>query len=352
MPPALHIRHVAKGEARTLRAFLDAHWRPGHALSRSEALLDWLYLDATHGHYHVLAAWDGARIRATLGYLPSRHFDPASSAGHAWLQLWRVEDSLRGTGVGARLVEALDALEAPRSLGVLGMSSAGERAFARLGFRVGALAQAYLVRRDVTAPRLIAGWDGRHDSGARSIGARHFVPLDGPQAMPSALAASRAYLTRRYAGHPCYRYRLYALTDGAPERGEACLVARVVGHRGARALRIVDFLGPDEALCGTRDAWHALLERERCEHADLAHEGIDPAALRAAGFLEREPGSRVVVPSHFEPFEARHVEIRYALRGTLAAGRILRGDSDADRPSVIGARAARAAERSAEGHAS
>src|SRR4051794_4739147 len=98
MTTPAEIGFLKPSELPAFRAFLEKHWLPGHALSVSPRLMDWMYLDRRQDHYHFVVARDPSdgSLEAVLGFLPLDHFDAGLAARDLWLQLWKVRDDRRG----------------------------------------------------------------------------------------------------------------------------------------------------------------------------------------------------------------------------------------------------------------
>src|SRR5205085_2782656 len=120
-----------------------------------------------------------------------------------------------------------------------------------------------------------------------------------------------AYFRSRYLQHPIYRYQCFVLNRiGAPV---GLLATRVATHAGARALRVVDYIGPSETVPELGTPLLAQLRETGAEYADVYNSGIDPQLFARAGFSRVEPGGEDVVPDHFEPFERRNLRILFAV---------------------------------------
>ena len=114
-------------------------------------------------------------------------------------------------------------------------------------------------------------------------------------------------------------------------------MTRICRHGGSLAIRIVDFIGPSDALRGLRDQWSYLLQNLNAEYLDFYNAGIDGGDLLSSGFTRREAGDDIVIPNYFEPFSKENVEIDYMINApTGQTYRIVKGDSDQDRPSLMG----------------
>ncbi len=140
------------------------------------------------------------------------------------------------------------------------------------------------------------------------------------------------YFHDRYLIHPIYNYTVHLVELAG--RAVGLLASRVADHEGARALRIVDFLGDAVVLAELGPALRTLVDRSGAEYADIWTYGVDPDALAAAGFDLVEPDGPVIVPAFFEPYERRNGRIRFAYKApTGASFALFKADGDQDRPN-------------------
>ena len=80
-----------------------------------------------------------------------------------------------------------------------------------------------------------------------------------------------------------------------------------------------------------------ILEQVRnagAEYADVYNWGTDPDLFARAGFSQIDPDGRDIVPDHFEPFEARNIRLRFAIKSDRPVV-LFKGDGDQDRPSQL-----------------
>ncbi|MFA6316396.1 MAG: hypothetical protein WC943_03175 [Elusimicrobiota bacterium] len=326
--------------------FIGRHWSPGHVLSRSRSLMDWQHQDRSQpDRYNWLLAEREGDLLGILGFIPTSLFDRGLAGNNCtWLSLWKVRDDARHAGLGLGLLRALEKLEPSAPLGVLGINPAHPPMYRALGYKTGQLAQ-HAVFNPGAARKLAAApasfplpLPRPGDAVLRPLTA---VSLDadcvglklGSRAA-AAPAKTPSYFLNRYLRHPIYRYDLRLVeADG---RAQGLLATRVAEHGGARALRIVDFLGESSVLGRCGSSLGCLLEETGAEYADLWEHGLDRDALAAAGFSRVEPDGPLIVPNHFEPFTGLRSRIEFAVRGHAGTPFvIMRGDGDQDRPNAL-----------------
>ena len=133
--------------------------------------------------------------------------------------------------------------------------------------------------------------------------------------------------------------RVTSIPIAAPSRSTmsaaiALLVTRLATHAGRSALRIIDYVGPEDAVPDLGPIIQAGMRRTGAEYADVYNWGIDPALFGQAGFSAIDLDGPDIVPDHFEPFEARNSSIRFAVKSSRPVV-FFRGDGDQDRPNWI-----------------
>jgi hypothetical protein len=329
-----------------LRLFLRDHWSATHPYVVSPELVRWMLRDPETGRYNCYLARHRAsgEIHACATYLLTSQFDPALPVRDIWPGLWRsVPGAAPGLG-GECLRRLMDEIR-PRSIGGLGMSRNTVDILPRLGWTLGVMDHHYLLNPEIRDFRLVVGARPATPIARGSSGASHrlrdldadevrSLRIDGVDPFDRVPAKTGAYLCNRYARHPVYTYRLLAIENHHGPLG--VLVSRTTGAEGARAVRLVDFVGRDEAWTGLGPALANLVGEERAEYADLYSAGLDTDLVRAAGMIPHPPGDPVIIPNYFEPFERMNKVLDYGYIAPPGVRyRMFKGDSDQDRPNLI-----------------
>jgi hypothetical protein len=141
------------------------------------------------------------------------------------------------------------------------------------------------------------------------------------------------YFENRYARHPFYRYRFFAVHHGSVPF--ALIAVRKVDSQGSSCLRIVDVLGDLSASGCLYDSVQKLLQREGAEYLDCLSHGIGDNVFERMSFHKLQSSDDVVIPHFFEPFERRNITIRCAWKSEREPYVFFKGDSDQDRPNQL-----------------
>lgn len=325
--------------------FLEEHWRSDHVFVRRPELLDWQHRTRSGDLNFILARGEDA-IAGLLGFIPTRHYDPNLDPD-VFLAIWKVRDDLSGSGLGLQLLQALRRELQPSMIAALGLSEMVLPIYRALRYTVGQLDHHVLFNPDIEQWHIAQGVpDSVREEPDEPADATDvaFVPwtagIDAidARALDDVFASSHPrksveYVLSRYVQHPEYRYQVEVVTDG--DRPRSIVVWRRVDADGSAVLRIVDVIGADDILGSCRSLFLQRLRDEGAEYIDVYHHGLSAAALERAGFLDRHHHPDLVVPCYFEPLVRQNVELDFAVRSTAAQPvRLLRGDSDQDRPSA------------------
>jgi hypothetical protein len=328
-----------------LAEFIRDYWSATHVLARSRALLDWQHRDEANKRYNFIAARDSEKgLIGILGFILASRYDPdlAGDADTLWLTTWKVRPDF-AHGLGLVLLRKLDSTMAPKWIGTVGLNPATRGIYQALGYHVGTLARHYMLNDSLTDFGLATVPAESRKSRSLGSGAR-FVELDRNNfleasrdydldASPQVPRKTRAYIFARYLLHPFYRYRAFLIVDG--QHAGICVV-RECAHEGARAIRVVDYLGSPAALAESGSGFRQILLETGAEYIDFFCSGLG-SELAAAGFLELSSAEAagLVLPGYFEPFERSNVELPYSLRGPNGLRIVCKGDADQDRPNML-----------------
>ena len=147
-------------------------------------------------------------------------------------------------------------------------------------------------------------------------------------------AKSHNYLYHRYYCHPIYNYHVYGLMDQNCIIG--FIVLRLCSYNSNHALRIVDYFGHNDGLSGIFGELHRLLQDYDAEYIDFYNIGIEEKILSASGFIKRDSKCEVIIPSYFEPFEKRSVDLIFTYKCENNFNfSVCKADGDQDRPNII-----------------
>lgn len=344
---------IARGSSADIdyvMAFIQSHWRENHIFTYHRALFEWQHLDRRDVGLNFIIARDDETqaILGILGYIDTALYDPALAADRVlWLAIWVVDPDCKVTGLGMALRQFLQKTVPHQAIGTLGFSEKTALLYRAFKYDVGLLDRYYMVNREKDDFRLINDFDGRFASGHVGNSSRELTSVT-PQTfeqferefnyqpaeniMPRK---SARYFLNRYLQHPVYEYQLWGIRDSLQFQG--LIAARKADGQGNAALRIVDYLGPDEKLIGLGGQFQELLEELDCEYLDFYCLGISEEIFSQAGLLKFDRSGSMILPNYFEPLEFQNVDINYAIKSNSESAeyRFFKGDCDQDRPNFV-----------------
>ena len=341
----IRLAHETDGKA--LIQFIDQHWKKNHIFVTCNEMLDWQHLDRTRGRYNFIIGIEKRtqEIHAMLGFIPLSQFDPEiENERFCWLAIWKVREEARGHKLGRGLLSYFEATIKPDVLAGLALSEMVVPLYRARGYQIGQLSHYFILNPEKSSfhlvtmkgPGQIRAITGTRNAEKKIEESSESDITNG--AMDCFLAQkdlprkSPNFLINRYFRHPIYRYQVYRIREARKTTG--VIVTRVCRHAGSCAIRIVDFIGPSDALRGLQDQWTLLLKNINAEYLDFYNAGIDDADLLASGFTRRKAGDDIAIPNYFEPFSKENVEIDYMLHAPGGQTcRFVKGDSDQDRPN-------------------
>ena len=138
------------------------------------------------------------------------------------------------------------------------------------------------------------------------------------------------YIKKRYFKNPIYKYRNFKILDDMHYM-VGLLVTREVKVNNSICLHIADYIGEISCLGKIGHMLETLLNINNYEYIDCLCTGLEDTLLEKSGFRKKVLDGGVVIPSHFEPFIQKNIEIHFEKSELDLV--LFKGDADADRPS-------------------
>jgi len=330
---------LAHDERPKLQEFVRSYWGRDHVFVRDPAVFDWQHKGPRA--YHCMAARQGAELVGIQGVIPLKHFDGELPGREVFFGMWRALED-RGIGIGLRLYKAILKEYQPDFIGSLGIEPRVIGLHQWQGFTVSVMNHHVALSPFVREFKIATLPDGLVPPARRKASSASFQKLSSRDldSLPTerlyaaqSPRKSNVYVRNHFLDHPVYTYEVYGMhANGALQ---AMCVVRAVAKGGAIALRVVDFMGPNEAVSWLGGLVTELLAAYGAEYADLYSCGIPPHLLEAAAFIDRRATPGLIVPNWFEPFTNRNIDIVCARRtsGAAAPPRLFKADGDQERPN-------------------
>ena len=341
------IRFCQRDEGQKLIRFIRDSVRRDHIFVKNPRLLDWQHLEVSRYNFVVASDTRTGQFHGILGFSSPRFYSTGkvSIGDDLWPMLWSVDQALSDDRtLGAKLLLGLKAMLRPASVTALGITKQLATLYERMGYRVGEMAHYYLLNKSyptfaiaslssLTVQKNFAGSrDSNGFATAQTLRELKPAELDRESwALPSnPLAKDFGYVRGRFANHPVYKYRFWAVEDS---ESRALIVARKITVGDSACIRIVDFFGLEAVSPEIYGQFQRLLASEGAEYIDLLVTGVNKRQIEQMGFVESTDDN--FVPHLFEPFEPRRSTVLFSIFDDKDLP-IFKGDSDLDRPSKTG----------------
>lgn len=137
-------------------------------------------------------------------------------------------------------------------------------------------------------------------------------------------------IKHRYYDSTYHKYKVYLIKK--PD-SVICsiIVMREINNNGTKICKIVDFIGNDNELASIGEELDRLILENEYEYIDFYSVGIKKNIMKRAGFVERTPEDKNIIPHLFAPFIQINRDIFY-FTDNPQDFHMYRGDCDQDRP--------------------
>ncbi len=331
------IRLAAREDIPAIMRFLDENWRKGHIMARNRALFEYEYVHGDDVDMILAVEKNRKTIEGLFGFLRCTE----KKTGDLWGSMWKVReapDQMKLLGV--ELAKRIHDLTGCRSHIGSGANPETTVPLRKIFFRdkTATMKQYYRLNPEKKAFRIakiadrkiLPGPENAPDYTIRRL--KTFEDFEKAFDITHTRAIPQKdnwYIRHRFYEHPVYDYAVWGVSDGDGNT-PAVFITREVIAEGAKALRIVDYLGSHRALEGLYDAIGGLIRETGSEYIDFAEFGVDDALLKKAGFIDRAETDNII-PHYFEPFlqENKDIWVHYKEDGTT----FFKADGDQDRPN-------------------
>lgn len=322
--------------------FLKYHWKSDHIFVKSRELLDWQHLDKKNNRYNFVIAVEksSGEIHSVLGFVPNTQYDVSLQKIQVYPCIWKSREDIKIKGLGVALYYYLKSQLNIETISILGISEIALGIYKHWNFETGKINHYYIVNEKIQDFKLLVNpykiEEVTHDVSKKmsfvSIHDFFNIPEDFfEKCLPYK---SKEYYINRYYKHPIYKYEAFAITEGKLIKGIVFL--RSCRYKESTALRVVDFIGSEDALLGTYNEMQNLLHVKKAEYLDFINVGLDSELLKKCGFSLKD-SSKTIIPNYYEPFVQKNIDLDYAFK-TVNSERtplFYKGDADQDRPNYI-----------------
>lgn len=316
--------------------YIAEDWKPGHILSVNRELFEHEYVPFDGDAVNVMLAIrkEDGRIDGMLGFIPSSndklHMD-------LWGSVWKTRAGsimFLGNEILLRLLHS----QKCRNYAAVGinMKTAGRIVNRSIQAYIGRMRQWYLLN-DMVEYRIAVitkKVSGQNVFSSAKIQEAYSVNeiiavYDFEKNTDARPYKNRWYIQRRYFDYPINKYRVWLIRN--EDVCDAFFVTREVTARGAKVLRIVDFIGNRDRIGEIGGFLKTLCRKNNYEYVDFYEYGVSEDQIKKAGFVERKEGDSNIIPNYFSPFVQENIEIYF--HAPDAEYVCFKADGDQDRPN-------------------
>ena len=326
--------------------FIDEYWKKNHVLVSSPELMDWQHYDADNNRYNFIIAVDKEtnEIHALQGFVSTSHFDKTIEKPIRWGCIWKNRDDIASPGLGLMVHWSAFDLLSSDNYCTVGISDIAYSLYDKLNYQRGICTQWYIINPEKETFTLVKNFEGVSRVNEKATSSKYYfkdivsdndyLSLEGDAVKQIPSFKSKLYYFNRFLKHPFYHYTATKICDEVG-KVNAVFFWRECNANGAKCIRIVDYFGFPEALCGQCSNFINMLKEHDAEFIDFINAGIDGKYFEMAGFCNRS-GTSLILANYFEPFLLENIDLRYTLYSDKEVPLLIfKGDSDQDRPNII-----------------
>ncbi len=321
-------------EIELVKKFIDTDWSPNHILAKNTTLLKWQHFNEQKDNLNFVIALDSENneIVGLLGFIPTSQFDKNLIENKDyWLAIWKIRAQYKG--VGMELLNFFVAQFNPNSIGSIGINKIVRKLYKVLRYKTDTLLHYYFLNPEIKDFKIAQV--NQISAKKSSVVSKYQIQEISEFSSLIKLEhnyypkKSIAYLENRYKNHPIYHYQFYVVKLN--DKAKCILITRKISVNQSSCLRLVDVYG-NFNLENLASELEKLLSIENAEYIDCLNFGIEKSTFENMGFSLRE---NIIIPNYFEPYEAKNVDIDFAILSKSDEYIIFKGDSDQDRPNKI-----------------
>jgi len=338
------IKFCAIDEVDALIEFIRRYWKENHIFVLSRELFNWQHLDKNNNRYNFVIAKHrvSGEIHSVLGFVPTSQFDYKIAKLEIWPCIWKSREDIKEKGLGVALYYFLKTQMEIETISILGISEVALSIYKHWNFTTGKINHYYILNDRIDDYKLIDNYINavKYGNAANNnLKKLHKCFLDEYMQLDEAFFESiskyktKEYYINRFFKHPIYYYESYIISERSVPI--AALFVRKCEANGRCAIRIVDYIGAQEALIGNLQNLQELLYIENAEYIDFINIGLNGEILESSGFLNKN-SCNIVIPNYFEPFYLGNVDLDYAYKTVNSNTELLffKADADQDRPNM------------------
>ena len=318
--------------------FIHHNWKNDHILSKNKTFFK--YEHQNKNKLNFIIAKDNNKITGVLGFISTSTID----ISNVFTVIWKVEENNGNPVLGIQLLKYLEKLNEVKNVFSVGINKNTLQIFKFLNIYTNKLNQFVLINEKikkfkiatVSKTKLKTIEPNKHSdylSVKKICNENDLDSFDFEKYKFNLPYKSKDYFIKRYFNHPIYNYDVYGVCEG--KKIVSLYVTRLQPYNNSNVIRIVDFIGDENAMYSFSKYISKLIVSEGYEYADFYCFGLDDKIIFDSGFeIVKADNDDLIIPNYFQPFEKKNVSIYFfANTKKLEKINLFKGDGDQDRPS-------------------
>ena len=317
------------------RTFCLDHWPGEHPLIHNDVMFEYYYRDETDGGINFAIACDTETgdIQSVCGYIKSNDGETPD----VWISYILTKKGAP-LNLGFRMLAFIQQITNCRTIACNNIRKKTRGLYEFLGWYVGDQTQYYRLNENISnhticniVDRKIPTVDSKGYDFTRIDDKKGLEAFDFAAFAENKPYKDRAYFEKRFFDNPWNEYEVYEARDaGGPV---ALLVIRQFRHEAAVALRVVEYVGPNEAVAGFGDFLDRLIKERGADFCDWFAFGLDDGTMLKAGFVPRNGDDPNIIPFYLSPPSMENVTMSF-FTSDKEGYTMFRADGDQDRPNL------------------
>ena len=328
-------------EIKKFQKFISKYWiKKNHIFAKDDKIFNWQY--RKNSSYNFFTAKKNNNLIGVQGFIPLKHFDKSLNNNQIFLAFRRVIEG-KHIGVGLKLHKEVFEECKPKFAGIIVVDKETHNFLRWQGFKVEKMDHHVILSQfvnkfkiaKVNKLKIFYKKKNKEVSFVKLNTKNIKLLLDSKFYDVQIPLKSNNYIINRYLKHPFYKYLVLLIMN--KKIPKALMVIRPIKINDNLILRFVDFIGTSQSFLLTYDVSIKLLQQYKAEYIDICSYGISKNTFKKAGFINRYEKQSLVIPSHFEPFQRKNIDIFCAFKSNYKNKiiRLFKGDGDGDRPSTL-----------------
>ena len=322
-----------------IMSFINSEWKEGHILARDEDFFIYEHHNKNQINF-VISKNSRGRINGVLGFIPSA----LGEVSDVCTVIWKVSKNSQNPILGIQLLQFLKKKIDIRTILSVGINKKTIGIYKYLGFFIGTLKHYVLLNKNIQEFKIGKVPDLEFLNNISCIAKDLYsvkyiknefdlLSFQFEKYEQNIPYKNKDYFEKRYFQHPIYQYDVIGIYNSKSLVG--IFVMRVQAYNGAKALRIVDFVGEENSIQCFGNFILEVIQNEGYEYADFYCFGLDNKILNNAGFyLVDSFKEDLIIPDYFSPFLQKNMIINFCVdTENIELIKLFKGDGDQDRPN-------------------